>query len=158
VFRLPLRAARSGHLSGRTFVTFVHTGRNTGLPHEAVAMVLRYNEATREVVICAAWGPDTDWVRNLQAGRAAKVQLGRESFIPEHRFLPDAEALDVIHHFRDLHPARLRFFSAALGWGDLRVDDVAREFVRTHPFVGFRPNSEDSSGGTKQDPGPRSSR
>ena len=26
-----------------------------------------------------------------------------------------------------------------LGWGDLRVDAAVRGFVRTHPFVAFRP-------------------
>jgi deazaflavin-dependent oxidoreductase (nitroreductase family) len=141
LFRLPLRAARSGHLPARTFVTFVHTGRKTGQPHEAVAMVLRYDEATREVVIFAAWGPDTDWVRNLRAGPATKVQLGQQSFIPEHRFLSEEEALDVVHYFRSHHPARLWLASRALGWGDLRSDDAARDFLRSHPLVAFRPSS-----------------
>jgi deazaflavin-dependent oxidoreductase (nitroreductase family) len=145
VFRLPLRAARSGHLPGRTFVTFVHTGRRTGQPHEAVAMILGSDEATGEVVICAAWGPDTDWVRNLRAGPATRVQLGRESFVPAHRFLSDQEALDVLRRFRHRHPARLRLFRAALGWDDLRQDDAARAFVRTHPFVAFRPAACDDT-------------
>ncbi len=140
VFRLPLRAARSGHLPGRTFVTFVHTGRRTGRPYETVAMVLRYDEAPREVVICAGWGPDSDWVRNLRAGAATKVQLGRESFIPEHRFLSEEEALEVVRYFRSHHPARVRLFTAVLGWGDLRSDDTVRDFVRSHPFVAFRPS------------------
>jgi hypothetical protein len=43
-------------------------------------MVLRYYPDAREAVICAAWGPDTDWVRNLHAGAATRVRLGRESF------------------------------------------------------------------------------
>ena len=139
VFRMPLRAARSGHLPGRTFVSFVHAGRKSGQPHEAVAMVLRYDEVAREVVIVAAWGPHTDWVRNLRAARAIRVQLGPDSFVPEQRFLSDDEALDVLRHFRRQHPARLRLAQAALGWGDLRHDDAARAFVQTHPFVAFRP-------------------
>ena len=39
---------------GRTFLQFAHVGRKTGQPHDAVAMVLRYDEASREAVICAA--------------------------------------------------------------------------------------------------------
>jgi len=141
LFRLPLSAAHSGHLPGRIFVTFVHTGRITGQPHEAVAMVLRSDEATREVVICGAWGPDTDWVRNLRAGPVTRVRLGHESFVPEHRFLSDEEALDVVRHFRRHHPARLRLASLALGWGDLRSNAAARDFVHSHPFIAFRPSS-----------------
>jgi hypothetical protein len=102
-------------------------------------MVLRYDPDAREAIICAAWGPDTDWVRNLRAGPAARVRLGRESFTPQHRFLSDDEAFDVAVQFRREHPRRLRLISTILGWGDLRGDAAVRGFVRTHPFVAFRP-------------------
>jgi deazaflavin-dependent oxidoreductase (nitroreductase family) len=107
VFRMPLRAYRhdAGWLLGRTFVEFTHTGRKTGRRYETVAMVLRYDADAREAVICAAWGPDTDWVRNLRAGPAARVRLGRESFTPQHRFLSEGEAFDVAAWFRTRAPA-----------------------------------------------------
>jgi deazaflavin-dependent oxidoreductase (nitroreductase family) len=142
VFRLPLHAYRrnAGWLLGRTFLAFVHLGRKTGQPHETVAMVLRYSAATEEAVICAAWGPGTDWVRNLRAGHATQVKLGRKSFTPTQRFLSDTEALEVMAEFRHSHPWRLRLVSAVLGLGDLRNDATARTFVTTHPFVAFRPS------------------
>ena len=102
-------------------------------------MVLAYEESIREAVICAAWGPDTDWVRNLQAGPALLVELGRDRFVPAHRFLTEVEAFEVALGFRAAHPHRLRLLSRVLGWGDLRDDAAVREFVRTHPFVAFRP-------------------
>jgi deazaflavin-dependent oxidoreductase (nitroreductase family) len=141
MFRMPLRAYRhdAGWLLGRTFLEFVHTGRKTGRPYETVAMVLRYDADTHEAVICAAWGPGTDWVRNLRAGPAAQARLGRESFTPRHRFLSDEEAFDVTVQFRREHPWRLRLLSTILGWGDLRDDVAARAFIGTHPFVAFRP-------------------
>lgn len=147
VFRLPLNAYRhgAGGLLGHTFLQFTHVGRRTGRPHDAVAMVLRYDEATREAVICAGWGPETDWVRNLRAGPATKVQLGRESFTPEHRFLSDDEAFDVAAGFRRAHPHRMRLITTILGWGDLRDDAEVRRFVRTHPFVAFRPAASPAS-------------
>jgi deazaflavin-dependent oxidoreductase (nitroreductase family) len=138
--RMPLRAYRhdAGWMLGHTFVEFTHVGRKTGQPHDAVAMVLRYDEATREIVICAAWA-ETDWYRNLCAGPAAKVQLGRAAFRPEHRFLTEGEAFDVTIQFRREHPRRMRVITRILGWGDLREDDAVREFVRAHPFIAFRP-------------------
>jgi deazaflavin-dependent oxidoreductase (nitroreductase family) len=141
VFRLPLRAYRNGAgwLFGRTFLEFTYTGRRTGQPHDAVAMVLHYDEATREAVICAAWGAGTDWYRNLQAGPAVKVQLGRDSYVPEQRFLSDDEAFDVGVAFRHDHPHRLRLLATFLGWGDLDDDDAVRRFVHGHPLVAFRP-------------------
>jgi deazaflavin-dependent oxidoreductase (nitroreductase family) len=141
VFRKPHNAYRhgAGALLGRTFLQLTHVGRKTGLPHNAVAMVLTYDETSREAVTCAAWGPETDWIRNLRASPAVEVQLGRELFAPKHRFLSDDEAFDVATRFRRQHPHRLRLISSILGWGDLRDDARVRRFVQTHPFVAFRP-------------------
>ena len=141
VFRLPLKAYQhnAGPAAGRTFVMFTHVGRKTGQPHQTVAMVLRDNTATGEAVICAGWGPHTDWYRNLQAHPAVKVQLGGQTFTPQQRLLTETEAFDVVTQFRREHPHRLRLFSTVLGWGDLRDDVRVREYIRTHPFVAFRP-------------------
>ena len=50
--------------------------------HETVAMVLRYRPETHEAVICSAWGPDTDWMRNIRAHPAIRVEIGREVVHP----------------------------------------------------------------------------
>jgi hypothetical protein len=49
------------------------------------------------------------------------------------------------------HPWRQRLLSAILGWGDLRNDETAREFVLIHPFVALRPLRL-SDGGAEQMP------
>jgi deazaflavin-dependent oxidoreductase (nitroreductase family) len=141
VFRMPLRAYRhdAGHVLGHTFLAFTHVGRRTQQPHDAVAMVLCYDEVTREAVVCAAWGPETDWYRNLLAGPALRVQIGRDSIVPQHRFLDEAEAFDVAARFRASHPHRMRLLCSILGWGDLTDDRALRRFVSDHPFVAFRP-------------------
>ena len=56
LFRMPLNAYRhdAGWLLGGTFLQFTHVGRKTGQPHDTVAMVLRHDDPTGEVVICAA--------------------------------------------------------------------------------------------------------
>jgi deazaflavin-dependent oxidoreductase (nitroreductase family) len=147
VFRLPLGLYRRGWggLLGHTFLLLVHAGRRTGKPHSAVAMVLRYDPGTGEAVICSAWGPDTDWIRNIRARPALRVQLGREAFTPRQRFLSEEESLAVVAGFRREHPGRVRLISRILGWGDLRSDTAAREFVSTRPFVAFRPAAPSSA-------------
>jgi hypothetical protein len=70
------------------------------------------------------------------------VRLGRESFIPQHRFLSDDEAFDVAARFRREHPRRLRLISMILGWGDLSDDAAVRCFIRTHPLIAFRPATD----------------
>lgn len=141
LFRMPLPAYRhdAGWVLGHTFIEFTHLGRNTGQPHQTVAMVLHYDERTREAVICAAWGPDTDWFRNLRAGPATEVRLGRDRYLPQHRFLTAGAALDVAVSFRRDHPHRLHLLQSVLGWGDLDDDTALREFVAGHPMVAFRP-------------------
>ena len=104
-----------------------------------VAMVLRYDRQTEEAVICSGWGPDADWVRNIRVRPALRVQIGRESFTPQQRFLSEDESLAVVGGFGRRHPWRLRLVTSILGWGDLRSDAAAREFVSARPFVSFRP-------------------
>lgn len=142
VFRLPLPLYRAGWgwLLGRVFLVLTHAGRRTGQPHDTAAMVLAEDRSTEEVVIGSVWGPRTDWVRNLRANPPLLVRIGRQSYVPQHRFLTDEEAFAVGVSFRRRHPLRLRMVKLAFGV-DLDSDDVLREFVRTRPLVALRPRS-----------------
>lgn len=135
----PLYRRGWGRLLGHTFLLIAHQGRKSGKRRETVAMALTYDPDTREVVVCSAWGPDTEWIRNLRAHPALEIQIGRDSYVPEQRFLSEDEAVAVGTAFRQRHPRRLRLLATILGWGDLGSDDAVREFVRTRPFVSFRP-------------------
>ena len=141
VFRLPLILYRHGWgwLLGTTFMLLVHAGRKTGQPHLMTAMVMSWNPATREVVIFSGWGPNSDWVRNLRARPALRVEVGRESYTPQHRFLTEDEIVAVAGDFVRRHPYRVRVATRILGWPDLHSESVLRDFVRTHPFVELRP-------------------
>jgi deazaflavin-dependent oxidoreductase (nitroreductase family) len=141
VFRLPLSLYRRGWgwLLGDTFLLLVHEGRKTGKRYSTVAMVLRYEPRTREAVICSAWGQGADWIRNIRARPALRVQIGRASFTPQQRFLSPDESLAVLAGFRNRHPQRSRLLISVLGWGDLGSDAAAREFVHARPFVSLRP-------------------
>jgi len=152
VFRLPLAAYGhgAGWLLGRTFVQLTHVGRRTGAHYAMVAMVLVSDPVTREVVICSGWGAGADWVRNLRAGPAARVQVGRDDFVPEHRFLTEDEAVSTVHDFRRRHPLRLRFITFVLGWKGLDTEPGIRDFVRSRPFVSLRPRRPDRQRGEER--------
>ena len=141
VFRLPLVLYRHGWgwLLGTTFMLLVHAGRRTGQPHLMTAMVMRWNPSTREVVIFSGWGPNSDWVRNLRVRPALRVEVGRESYTPQHRFLSEDESVAVASDFVHRHPYRVRLATRILHWPDLRCETVLRDFVSTHPFVALRP-------------------
>jgi deazaflavin-dependent oxidoreductase (nitroreductase family) len=141
VLRLPLVLYRPGwgRLLGDTFMLLVHAGRTTGQPHPMTAMVMRFDPEAREVVIFSGWGPTSDWVRNIRSRPALRVEIGGESFAPQHRFLSQDESVAVARDFIGKHPYRLRLARRILGWPDLRDDAVLRDFVDTHPFVAFSP-------------------
>ena len=102
-------------------------------------MALTYDPDTRAVVIFSAWGPNTEWMRNLRAHPALQIQIGRDTYVPEQHFLSEDEAVAVVVEFQRRHPHRLRLFATILGWSDLASDEAVREFVRSRPFVVFRP-------------------
>jgi deazaflavin-dependent oxidoreductase (nitroreductase family) len=137
----PLYHHRLGRLLGHTFLLITHEGRRSGIRHETVAMALTYDPQTHEAVVCSAWGQNTQWVRNLRAHPALQIQVGSETYVPEQRFLSEDEAVAVGIEFRNRHPWRLRLLATTLGWGDLSTNAAVREFVRSRPFVVFRPAS-----------------
>ncbi len=141
VFRSPLPLYRHGWgwLLGHTFLLLVHAGRKSGKLYPAVAMVLRYDQDSHEAVIFSAWGEHTDWIRNIRVRPALQVQIGRESFTPQQRFLTQDESLAVVAGFQRQHPWRSRLATWIMGWEDLRSDTAARDFVSTRPFIAFRP-------------------
>ena len=106
VFRLPLPLYQRGWgwLLGHTFLLVTHAGRKTGKRRETVAMTLAYDPQTQEAVIFSGWGPNTDWIRNIRAHPALQIQIGRESYTPEQRFLSEDESVAVVVEFRRQHP------------------------------------------------------
>ena len=146
-----MRAPRSlyhhgwGWMVGHTFLLIAHKGRKTGKRRETVVMTLGYDRHTREVIVCSAWGGNTAWIRNLRAHPALQIQIGRRAYAPEQRFLTERESIVVVREFERVHPWRLRVITAILGWGELTAEPAIREFVRTRPFVAFRPASTSRS-------------
>lgn len=91
------------------------------------------------------------WLITCSVTDPSKRLCGRDYYLPQHRFLAEDESFAVAARFRRDHPWRLGLFSVMLGWGNLRNDETAREFVLIHPFVGLRPLRL-SNGGAEQMP------
>jgi deazaflavin-dependent oxidoreductase (nitroreductase family) len=142
LFRMPLQAYHHGKgwMMGHTFLLLTHCGRNTGRPHDTVAMVLRWRGDTEEAIVCSAWGPGTDWIKNIRQRPATQIEIGQDVFVPEQRFLSEQESLGVVEECLLEHPWRFRFIAKVLGWGDLRSEATVHEFVQARPFVAFTPS------------------
>ena len=80
-----LYRARVGWLMGRRFLLLNHRGRRSGRRYETVLEVLRWDPWRDEATVISGFGPAAQWYRNVLAGGAAEVRIGRRRFAPSVR-------------------------------------------------------------------------
>lgn len=128
LLRVPIWFYRNGlgWLFGRRLLYIVHIGRKSGLRREVVAEVVRYDPATPEIVVIAAWGRAPDWYRNLKAAPAAEIRISDQRWeSPRHRFLDTADTMAVLRDYRPAHPHVWKWIAPILGFPvDLDADAV----------------------------------
>lgn len=106
-----------GRLAGRRLVYIAHVGRRTGARREVVVETARFDPATPEAVVVAAWGPGPDWYRNLKAAPAIEVRIGGQRWPrPRHRFLDTAETRQTLLAYRRAHPHAWKRLAPLLGF------------------------------------------
>lgn len=147
LFRAPvyLYRWRLGWLFGHRLLLLTHIGRRTGLRRETVLEVVEYRKAGPEVVVANGFGPDSDWLRNIEARPGEEVTVGSQHFVASHRFLGEDEAMRVIqgyeHRNRFIAPVVRRGFSWLLGWQYRGGESDRRRLVGQLPLIAFRPRS-----------------
>ena len=125
-----------GRLLGHRFLELEHRGRQTGRLRRTVLEVVSYDPRTRESVVVAAWGPRSDWYRNVLAGGAARVQTAGARYTPEHRVLAEADARELLAAYERRNRAEVKLFRRLLR---LRPDEPFPELARRMPLVVFWP-------------------
>ena len=72
----------AGWLLGRRFLCLTHVGRRSGHRYQTVLEVVGENRDRHEVIVVAGLGRSAQWYRNVLAGNATEVAIGRERFVP----------------------------------------------------------------------------
>src|SRR3954463_15968007 len=112
---------RLGALLGSRFLRLTHLGRNSGRRYETVLEVVGRLPTTTEYVVMAGLGRRADWLRNVLAGGAQEVAVGRDRFRPTARVLDDDEAVGVLADYEQRHrllaPVVRRVLSRPSGGG-----------------------------------------
>jgi deazaflavin-dependent oxidoreductase (nitroreductase family) len=146
VLRLLLRTpiwlyrARLGWLAGHRLLYLAHRGRRTGARREVVVETVRYSADTPEAVVVAAWGKNPDWYRNLQAGPAIEVRIGRHRWTaPHHRFLDGTETHRTLLDYQRAHPHAWRRIAPLLGFPTDPADPRWPEVAAGVHAVAFAP-------------------
>ncbi|MGH2850743.1 MAG: nitroreductase family deazaflavin-dependent oxidoreductase [Solirubrobacteraceae bacterium] len=86
----------AGWILGRRSLRLTHVGRRTGRRYQTMLEVVGENRDAQEVIVVAGFGRTAQWYRNLLAGKAVQVAIGRERFEPAYRELRPAEAAAVL--------------------------------------------------------------
>jgi deazaflavin-dependent oxidoreductase (nitroreductase family) len=147
LFRAPVHFYRwgLGWLFGNRLLLLTHTGRRTGLRRQTLLEVVEYRELGPEVVVANGFGPECDWVRNIEARPGEEVTIGSQHFVAAHRHLSEEEAMKVIQGYerrnRFIAPIVRAGFSWLLGWKYHSNENERRKLVRQIPLLAFRPVS-----------------
>ncbi|MGH9510812.1 MAG: nitroreductase family deazaflavin-dependent oxidoreductase [Terriglobales bacterium] len=145
LFRAPVYFYRwrLGWLFGRRLLLLTHTGRRTGLRRYTVLEVVEYRKEGPEAVVANGFGPDCDWVRNIQAKPDEEVDVGWQHFAAYHRFLGEDEAMKIIEDYerrnRLIAPIVRAGFSWLAGWKYRGGENDRRRLVSQIPLIAFRP-------------------
>lgn len=96
-----------------------------------------------ELIVVAGLGRSAQWYRNVRAGHAVEVAIGRHRFVPASRELEAPEAEQVLADYERRHrwAAWLirRVLTRLVGWTYDGSDDRRRRLIRELPMVAFRP-------------------
>ncbi len=134
-----------GWLLGRRFLRLTHRGRRSGRCYRMMLEVIGEDPRRHELFVMVGLGRSAQWYRNVVAGGAVEVAIGRERFSPAYRELECRHAAAVLGDYEQRNhvvtPILRLVLSRLVGW---RYDgsSAARErLVGELPILALRPAS-----------------
>lgn len=132
-----------GWLLGHRFLLLTHRGRRTGRHYQTVVEVVRWRPEHEEAVVMSGFGRRSQWYRNVLAGGALEVQIGRRRFRPAVRSLATEEAVAVLddyeHRNRLIVPVVRAVLSRLAGFRYDGSEQGRSRLVETLPLLAFCP-------------------
>ena len=138
VVMLLYRLGLLGRLMDHWLMLVTHVGRKSGKVRKTVLYVQGYDPQTREVRVVSAWG-ESDWFKNVRKSPALQIEIGRERYEPEQRFLEAEEIAELERRFRRRNPLVARVQCWLMGWPWRASDEEFLRYTRSLRGVAFRP-------------------
>jgi hypothetical protein len=89
--------------------------RKTWRTRQTILAVARYDSVTREYLVGAAYGSQSDWYQYILAQLALLVQIGGQPYEPLQRQLAPEEAWTILRDCQKRHPWLFRQFIRLFG-------------------------------------------
>jgi deazaflavin-dependent oxidoreductase (nitroreductase family) len=132
-----------GRLLGHRFLALTHRGRRSGRRYVTVLEVVEWRRERSEAVVVSGFGPQAQWYRNVLAGTAEDVRIGRDRFPVHARVLDTDEAEAVLAGYEQRNRLAAPVVRYVLG----RLTGIPydgspaarRDIVAALPFVAFAP-------------------
>ena len=105
-----------GWLMGKRFIKITHIGRKSGKPRHVVLEVVKYEPSNRTYYIAAAWGEQSDWVKNIRANPQIKVQVASQKMNVLAEQLTPEEGEAVILDYAQRHPTAMKSLARFMGY------------------------------------------
>jgi deazaflavin-dependent oxidoreductase (nitroreductase family) len=132
-----------GWLFGRRFLRLTHRGRRSGRLFQMMLEVLGERPSEHEIFVMVGLGRRAQWYRNVTAGGAVEVRIGRDRFAPAYRELPVSEAAQVLADYerrnRLLVPILRFVLSRLVRWPYDGTPQARERLVGERPILAFRP-------------------
>jgi deazaflavin-dependent oxidoreductase (nitroreductase family) len=134
-----------GWLLGRRFLRLTHRGRRSGRCYQTMLEVIGEDIDRNELFVMVGLGRSAQWYRNLVAGGAVEVAIGRERFSPAYRELEPVEATAVLGDYerrnRVATPIVRVMLSRLVGWRYDGTPSARQRLVSERPILALRPAS-----------------
>ena len=136
--RFPLWFYRCGlgFLFGSRFLMLTHTGRQSGLPRQAVLEVVRHDSLSDSYVVASGGGEKSNWFRNILKTPRVSIAVGFRRLEAQAVRLSPKGAQHEFSDYARRHPLAFRLLaSRILGnqTGDAEVD--SRLLAQSIPVV-----------------------
>ncbi len=139
VLRIPmyLYLWKLGFLFGDRLVLLTNRGRRSGRVFQTPVEVVQHDPKTHEYVVCSGTGPQADWFRNLKAEPVLEIQVRNRRWVPQQRFLDNAEAARRFAGYERDHPGTARRLLASMGNSYDGTDEGRVAMMAKMPMVAF---------------------
>lgn len=136
LYRLHLGWLLMGH-----FLLLIHVGRKSGLPRQTILEVLLHDKARDVYYVLAAWGEQSDWVKNIEKTPQVTISVGHRRFRALASRLPPEEAESKVIAYARQHPRLIRNLPRLLGYRIDGTEEGLRALARLGIVVAFEPAS-----------------